>query len=498
MNEPDQTCDARRGSRWRELLSLPGEEPWSRVLCGGAAGAICSLVILLARHVVRVDPYIGLNIVSFVPVAGLFGGMLVLLALSVPKTARGRALAIPLVAALAGGPAWFEATVTHVPIEHSPFMTQFEREQVVFDMMSEVYAELCTDIRGDTPSAVWSLRRIPYLRPAVSTGTVALATVMSLVCIRMTGRRSLRRRLIAYAIGLCVILVARLAIAPAVLLIAPSLALVKLALWLAMRERAGLTVIVWLVAVDVGQLVGASQSFGRRKTAVLAVAAAVASVLAVVFWKPIAAEYSFVKGSVLLLGRDGEVPEASAAAFERAYALRPNNERNAYAYASHVLAYRGVERMSQRDHDAAAEVYLAAVKVFPKDADHYRMLGAISYRKGDRTAALSYCRKALTVARQTTAEDRRRWLALGFAISEHEKQLISALAGEGSDESTEEIVQFLKHANAGVASHAAKTLGDMGAKQATPALRETLRSRKDEDLLSAVRGALAELEQMEQ
>ncbi len=99
------------------------------------------------------------------------------------------------------------------------------------------------------------------------------------------------------------------------------------------------------------------------------------------------------------------------------------------------------------------------------------------------------------IARQTTAEDYRRWLAFGLATSEYEKSLIDALTAEGSDASVKEIVTFLQHEDSDVVAHAARVLADKGADEAIPALRDLLSSREDEHLLRAVRSALSKLEE---
>jgi tetratricopeptide (TPR) repeat protein len=301
-----------------------------------------------------------------------------------------------------------------------------------------------------------------------------------------------RRRLLAYPICIASILLFRVVVPPLVLLTWPAGRTVGSGLW----DAQCWSLILMAVAADAGQSFGGSRFFARHAKAVLGGLGAAAILVIAVFWRPIVAEYSYMRwmGLMCLRGPDSE-REGASAALTRAYRLRPDNEKYAHAYAQEVLLGPALDLMLQEDYDEALKALEKIPQSFQKFPFPHRMLGVVHARQGNAGKAVAAYRKAIAASRRLTAEDYRTWATLfGFPTSACEMHLLDSLGEVGGDESAQEILTFLAHEDDDVVVHAVGVLAEHGITRAIGPLRQLEQSHKERKVRQAARRALLRLE----
>jgi len=458
-------------------------EVWRRLLFAGLSGAIVCFIILLARHLLIVDPYFGMNVVFLVPPGALFGLLIACAAIWLPKKKPLRVTVLVAVPLCLGIGAALVSVHRELPLEPE-FMSKFQLDKITGSVLADVLREM------GHPGHAARAQRTPYIRPVTRGFTVALAVATCIICIGMVKCSSFRKRALVYPIGLCAILLARLLIPPAVLLTWPSAATCKSAL----GSGSWLVVFVWALAVDGGQMFGGSRLVARHTPAILGGFILAFGAATIVFCKPIAAEYYFFKAQHTYRSGDSSKGPMMYADLKKAYSLNPDNERNAYHYASFIATDMALPLARRHEDDAALRGVAIAILIFPKDPANHRTLAEVYEQMGQADKALTYYRTALEVARHRTPEDYRRWLSLGRGASSYAESLIDALSREGGSKSVEEILAFLADEDKEVVAHAATALGDVGAKEAVTPLKNLLDTHSSEAVTRAARRALEKLE----
>jgi tetratricopeptide (TPR) repeat protein len=300
-----------------------------------------------------------------------------------------------------------------------------------------------------------------------------------------------RRRLLAYPICVASILLFRVVVPPLVELRWPAARTVGSGLW----DAHCWALILMAAAADAGQSFGGSRFFARHTKAVLAGLGATAILVIAIFWRPIVAEYSYMRwmGLMCLHGPDSE-GEGASAALTRAYQLRPDNEKYAHAYAQEVLLGPALDLMLQEEYDEALKALENIPQRFQKFPFPHLMLGAVHARQGNPGKAVAAYRKAIAASRRLTAEDYRRWAAFGFPTSTCEMQLLDSLGEVGGEESTREILAFLAHEDDDVVVHAVGVLAEHGITRAIGPLRRLEQSHEERKVRQAASRALLRLE----
>lgn len=293
-----------------------------------------------------------------------------------------------------------------------------------------------------------------------------------MAAIRLPGGLNVRKRLLVYAAGLGCFVVFILVLGGSV----PGGFLVP-----TMPDPSPL--FIWLacgIAVDAGQLFGASRPVARWPKASVATVIAAVAITAGVFWRPIASEYHLVFG-IALLERDEASAEEHLA---RAYALRPDGESTAIIY-SLSLSFRAQDHLDRQEYKQAIEATQDAIEVFPDSPNNYLDLGMVYRQKGEPKLYVRYCRQAVRVANERTPEDYERWLGGSFwfisSPSECEHSLMYALAHEGIPESIAELIAYIEHDEDEFVAHAATVLAERGIIEAVKQLQHRLDSLDEND-----------------
>jgi tetratricopeptide (TPR) repeat protein len=296
---------------------------------------------------------------------------------------------------------------------------------------------------------------------------------------------------LTYPIGIASILAFRVLVPPLVLLIWPSAG----TLGLAFEDTHWWVFMLIAIAADAGQSLGGSRSLARHTVAVLAGLGAAMVLVLVVFWRPIVAEYSYMRGIVLAsrVGPDQEGGGGSEA-LTRAYRLCPHNEKYAHAYAHEVVLGRALHLMAQEEYSEALKVLEDMRQVFPRSPSSHQMLAAVHARQGNNGEAVRNHRRAIAASRQLTAEDYHAWATLGVSTSACEMRLLDSLGKLGGEESAQEILTFLEHEDSDVVVHAVKVLVEHRVTRALEPLRHLRESHPEEKVRQAAGRALSELE----
>jgi tetratricopeptide (TPR) repeat protein len=235
--------------------------------------------------------------------------------------------------------------------------------------------------------------------------------------------------------------------------------------------------------VDVGQALARTQPVRRCWREIVTAVPLLALVVVGLFWRPIAAEYLFLRGHF-------ETGRAHYRSMERAYRLAPRNERNAYAYAM-ALSLRRPDPW--QDPAAALVIEQRAIRIFAKDPCHYRWAALAAERLGLTDQALGYYRRALAVAQERTADDYRRWLGGRRPPAGHGRRLMVALREHGGEAGVTEIAAFLDSSDPALVAHAARTLAEMGETRYTDRIERALEHVTDSQDRTAIEEALQTL-----
>jgi hypothetical protein len=452
-------------------------------LLGAAFGALGPLALILVYHSLFGNPYVGLDVIVAVPIGALWGGWLAWWAVGAPGSVALRAaVAAVLVAA-------FVAAAIRpgmVPVRPDVEL-QVELQNTLIDAMADMVAAVLEQ-HGEGPRAAAraaQVRRALLVPPVLRALSLALVAATVVTAIGLGTRRGLRPRLIVYPAGAALVLVTRIVAAHVVVRAWPRPGIVCMAV--SNFSWAGL--LAWGIVVDAGQQFGASQFLSRHGKAVGIAAGVAILVTGAALWRPITAEYYYVRWFLL---PDGGEPGSRY--LQKAYRLCPDDERIAHAYAARVLYWRAWDLDDAGDHQGALDTALWAERIGPRDPSNFSHAGRLYRRAEQFPEAIEHYRKAIGVARQTTQAEARRLAIAHAPLSAYEQALVSVLLEEGGPESVAEAIGFLRNENADVVARTASELAEAGVIQAIGPLEQAGHAwADDEETAEAIRAALERL-----
>ena len=199
-----------------------------------------------------------------------------------------------------------------------------------------------------------------------------------------------------------------------------------------------------LAMIDAGQLFGGSRFASRHRWKLAAGVAGILVLLPLIFWRPLAAEYHYLRG-MFLLG-DKSKKEIREQHLTRAWQLNPKSDIIAHAYSEWMFADKAYRTLFTTGTNEAIHLLQKAIEIFPDSPDHYTRLSLALRERGQMQEAIQSARKAIEIAGKKSVRRaaNRDVLRLNmWGPLECEDILITLLVDEGSTKSIEEVLGYL-------------------------------------------------------
>jgi tetratricopeptide (TPR) repeat protein len=457
---------------WKRLLGGPQQKPdyASRILWGAVFGGLAFAAVFPFTSAFRELPVYLISLsflLSFL--VACIASILVQIGRVQPDKRLLKLLVAPALAGLLVGVIGVADQIPQTDDEISAAIEEMQTE-ITFDLVGTL-AQATKD-----PAAIAFAERLRsrmnLLYPVQTGLCIGLAVAVIIAAIRLPARSPIWKRLALYGGGAAGVVV--LGWLVTILLLWPPRKFLSGYLGWWPSGLPYLLFLAWGAIVDAGQLLGARGKLARHPWRALAALCAALVIMGIVFWKPVAAEYHLFRSMVA----DGEQPDMRRLA--KAHRLWPGNGWIAFLYSDRIVE-DDLGRVLHGDSDeldkAIAE-YRRAIKINPDNPGHYTDLAMALGRNGRHEEAIGEARNAVEVAKQIEArKSPRPWERWYWGPDFCQEALISRLADEGSSESFQEILTYLKSDEVGsVEMHAAEVLAKHGIREAAGPIRNLLKN----------------------